>query len=185
MKTHALLFAAATLALAACQPAGHHADHDGSTPARPHAASTDAATPHRAVEASQGWSRATPPGAAVGGGYVTLRNQADAPDRLLAVESAASARVEIHEMRMEGEVMKMRRLDDGLELPAHATVVLQPGGNHLMFIEPHAPFVVGQPLQAKLVFQNAPPLTVQFEVMPMGAEAPAQGTPMQHMQHMH
>ncbi|PPV04832.1 hypothetical protein XBLMG947_3990 [Xanthomonas bromi] len=174
MKMHATLLVATTLALASCQqasPPGGHAEATAPS-AAPHAEVAPSAPDRPVVQASQAWSRATPPGAVVGGGYLTLRNGADVPDRLVAVESAASARVEIHEMHMEGEVMKMRRLDDGLALPARGTVQLQPSGMHLMFIEPHAPFVVGKPIEATLVFQNAQRVNVQFDVQPMGADAP-------------
>ncbi|MBN6150265.1 copper chaperone PCu(A)C [Xanthomonas sp. AmX2] len=185
MKTRATALAAALLVLAACQPSTDHAAHDRST-ATPPAPADAAAPPARAVSpavhASQAWTRATPPGAAVGAGYITLRNDADTADKLVAIRSEASARVEIHEMRMDGDVMKMRQLDEGLALPPHATVVLQPSGNHLMFIEPRAPFVAGTPVEATLTFQNAPPVTVQFDVQPMGAAGPGDDD---HGQHMH
>lgn len=184
MKTRATVLAAAMLVLAACQPSNDHAAHEGST-ATPPAAADAAAHPARsaspAVHASQAWARATPPGAAVGAGYVTLRNDADTADKLVAIRSEASARVEIHEMRMDGDVMKMRHLDEGLALPPHATVVLQPSGNHLMFIEPRAPFVAGTPVEATLTFQNAPPVTVRFDVKPMGADGPGEDGRMEHM----
>lgn len=184
MKTRAIPLAAALLVLAACQPSTDHAAHDNATATPP--APADAAAPHSraaspAVHASQAWTRATPPGAAVGAGYITLRNDADAADKLVAIQSEASARVEIHEMRMDGDVMKMRQLDEGLALPPHATVVLAPSGNHLMFIEPRAPFVAGKPVEATLTFQNAPPVTVRFDVKPMGADGPGEGGHMGHM----
>ncbi|QHG85873.1 MULTISPECIES: copper chaperone PCu(A)C [Xanthomonas] len=179
MKTHALLFVTATLALTACQPASDHAGRDGSTASVSAPAPTPPAA-NAAVQVDHAWSRATPPGAAVGGGYLTLRNHAKAADRLLKVESAASARVEIHEMRMEGDVMKMRQLDNGLELPAGQAVTLAPGGNHLMFIELHSPLVAGTPIEATLRFEHAPSVTVRFDVLPMGADAPGADASMQH-----
>ncbi|MDL5365395.1 copper chaperone PCu(A)C [Xanthomonas sp. NCPPB 2654] len=185
MKTRVTTLVAAMLVLAACQPPNDHAVQDGPT-AAPAPAADAAAAPSRSASPSvhigQAWARATPPGAAVGAGYVTLRNDADTADKLVAIESPASARVEIHEMRMDGDVMKMRRLDEGLELPPHATVALQPSGNHLMFIEPRAPFVAGTPVEATLTFQHAPPVTVHFDVQPMGADGPGEDD---HGQHMH
>ncbi|WP_295925676.1 copper chaperone PCu(A)C [uncultured Xanthomonas sp.] len=183
MKMHVTLLVATTFALAACQQTSPQTAHEAAS-ASSASSPVSVASPETSrtvVQASQAWSRATPPGAAVGGGYVTLHNEADVPDRLVAVESAASTRVEIHEMRMEGDVMKMRKLDDGLALPAHGTVVLQPGGNHLMFIEPRAPFVAGKPIEATLVFQKAPRVTVQFDVQPMGTEAPGSYAAMHSM----
>ncbi len=71
------------------------------------------------------WARATPKGAEVGAGYLEIRNNGAAPDRLTG-GSADFANVEIHEMTMDGGVMKMRELKDGLAIPAHASVKLAP-----------------------------------------------------------
>ena len=83
------------------------------------------------------WSRATPPVAPVAGGF-TVVNAGDKPDVLLGAESDLSQRVELHEMRMDGGMMRMRELTDGLPVPARGKVVLAPGGYHLMFIRPSA-----------------------------------------------
>ncbi|MEC3889705.1 copper chaperone PCu(A)C [Xanthomonas campestris] len=175
-----LLVAISALTLAACKgtqapdaaqsPATPAATADARAPATPPA--TAPTTAAASVVAENAWSRATPPGAPVAGGYVTLRNQSSTPDRLVAVESPASAQVELHDMRMDGGVMKMRRLDDGLALPPGETVVLGPGGTHLMFIGPHAPFEVGKPVMATLVFEHAPRVELRFDVRAMGAAAP-------------
>lgn len=128
------------------------------------------------LEVSVPWSRATPPQAPVAGGFLTIRNRGGTDDRLLAVESAAAARVEIHEVRHEGEVAKMREVTAGLPLPAGATVVLKPGGYHLMFIDPVEPFTAGRQVPAVLVFERAGRLEVAFEVRPVGAPSPGAGT---------
>lgn len=75
-------------------------------------------------------------------------------------------------MNMDDGVMKMRRLDEGLALPPGKKVVLGPGSIHLMFIAPHAPFEVGKPVTATLIFEHAPRLDVRFEVRSMGASEP-------------
>ncbi len=73
--------------------------------------------------------RAPPaPTAKAGGGFVTITNKGTTPDRLIAARSTASDKVEIHEMKMDGNVMRMRELDKGLEIPPGATVTLKPGG---------------------------------------------------------
>ncbi|MET0329211.1 MAG: copper chaperone PCu(A)C [Luteimonas sp.] len=149
------------LALAACQPAAP----DAPTPA------ANAADASAGIVVSDAWIRETPPNAAVAGGYLTLRS--GAADRLLAVETAASASVEIHEMSHEGGMMRMRELPDGVELPAGVEVTLKPGGNHLMFIEPVEPVRAGQSIEATLRFANAPEQTVTFDVRPLTGEAPA------------
>lgn len=171
MSRSTLLAAAclAAIGMTGCQPASEGA----SAPA----ASADPATVSSSTGVAQGvrvsdaWIRETPPNAAVAGGYLTLRSDAD--DRLLAVDTSASASVEIHEMSHAGGVMRMRELPDGVELPAGTDVSLRPGGNHLMFIGPVEPVRAGQTIEATLRFQNAPEQTVQFEVRPLAGDAPA------------
>src|SRR5215212_6497584 len=70
----------------------------------------------------QAWSRATPKGTKVAGGYLAIENRGMQPDRLLSASSAAAAKVEIHQMSMQDGIMTMRPLDDGLAIAADATV---------------------------------------------------------------
>src|SRR4051812_33252660 len=88
------------------------------------------------------WARATVPGAAVGGGYLVIRNNGAAGDRLVGVSSPVSSRVEIHEMAMEKDIMRMRQVK-GVDVPAKKAVEFKPGGFHLMFIELKAPLKQG------------------------------------------
>ena len=81
------------------------------------------------------WARATPGGAKVGGGYVTIENNGTAADRLVGGSSPAAGKVEVHEMAMDNDVMKMRPVKDGLPIPAGQTVKLEPGGYHIMLME--------------------------------------------------
>ena len=115
------------------------------------------------------WSRATPAVAPVAGGFMTLANEGDREERLLRVESGISERVEIHEMRHENGVMRMRQLADGLAVPAGGKVVLKPGGYHLMFIKPMRALAEGERFEATLVFQRAGKVKVMFDVRAMGA----------------
>src|SRR5471032_1665160 len=85
------------------------------------------------------FSRATPGGAQVGAGYMTITNKGMAADRLVSASSPAAAKVQIHEMSMQDNVMKMRELTGGLQIEAGKTVSLSPGGYHLMMIELKAP----------------------------------------------
>ncbi|MFC7521033.1 copper chaperone PCu(A)C [Xanthomonas populi] len=150
MKARVLfLLALSALSLAACQRAQEPGA--SATPTEKTSASTAPTSAMARVLATDAWSRATPPGAPVAGGYVSLQNQSTVPDRLVAIASPASAQVEIHEMNMDNGVMKMRRLDEGLALPPGEKVVLGPGSIHLMFIAPHAPFEVGKPVTATLI----------------------------------
>jgi periplasmic copper chaperone A len=128
-----------------------------------------------AIEIGQPWSRATPPTAPAAGGFLTLGNKGDAPDRLIAVESSAAGKVEIHEMKMDGNIMRMREVEGGLVLPPGQTVELKPGGYHLMFMGLKEPFVKDRRVPATLVFEKAGRIDVEFEVAPLGAGGPAGG----------
>ncbi|MDP1751237.1 MAG: copper chaperone PCu(A)C [Reyranella sp.] len=125
-----------------------------------------------ALEISQPWTRATPPTAPTGGGFLTVTNKGTTPDRLVAVRSPASDKVEVHEMKMDGNVMRMREVEKGLEIPAGATVTLKPGGFHIMFMGLKAPFAKDTKVPLTLVFEKAGSLDVELAVEAMGASAP-------------
>jgi hypothetical protein len=127
------------------------------------------------------WSRATPPGAAVGAGYLTIVNEGAEPDRLVAATAAIAGRVQLHTMAEEGGVMTMRPLPDGLEIPAGATVELAPGGNHLMLMDLAGPLKEGERVPGTLRFEKAGTLDVEFAVGPMGG--PEGGEPAGHDAH--
>ena len=127
------------------------------------------------LEISAPWSRAIPPAAPVAAGYLSIRNRGSGDDRLVEVRSDAAARVEIHELRDEDGMARMRQLPDGLSLPAGETVELRPGGYHLMFITPADGFVAGRQVAATLVFEHAGELPVEFEVRPIGAQSAGEG----------
>ncbi len=84
------------------------------------------------------WSRATPPGAKVAGGYFTVTNTGSSPDRLLSISSDVSDRTELHEMGVKDGVMTMRPVSGGLEIPAGGKVALAPGGYHSDVRRPQA-----------------------------------------------
>ncbi len=114
------------------------------------------------IEIGHPWARATAPGQAAGGGFLKLRN-GGAADRLLAASSDAAERVELHSMKMEGDVMRMRQLD-AIDLPAGATVALEPGGLHLMFLGLRQPLAAGSRFPLKLRFEKAGEVTVEVKV---------------------
>jgi copper(I)-binding protein len=126
------------------------------------------------IEIVQPWSRATPSTAPSAGGFLTLTNKGTAPDRLIAVESPAAKQAELHEMKMDGAVMRMRQLENGVALPPGQTVELKPGGYHVMFIGLKAPFVKDQKVSATLVFEKAGRIDVEFQVDALGAAQPSQ-----------
>lgn len=128
------------------------------------------------LEIDQPWTRATAATAKAGGGFVTITNKGATPDRLIAARSTASDKVEIHEMKMDGNVMRMRELANGLEIPPGATVTLKPGGLHIMFMELKAPFAKDAKVPVTLVFEKAGSIDVELVVQAMGAGAPARHT---------
>lgn len=108
--------------------------------------------------------RAMVPGAKVAGGFMTITNEGKEPDRLVSATTEAVKRVEIHEMTMENQIMKMRKLSDGLEIPAGETVELKSGGYHLMFIEPDHPYKEGERVPVTLEFEKAGKAQLEFSV---------------------
>jgi copper(I)-binding protein len=118
------------------------------------------------------WTRATAAAQTVGGGFMTIVNTGKAEDRLVSASSPVAAEVQIHDMKMEEGVMRMRQLTGGLAVPAGARVELKPRSLHLMFMQLKAPLVAGQTVPVTLQFEKAGSVAVQFRVEAMGASAP-------------
>ena len=119
------------------------------------------------------WTRATPKGAAVAGGYLKITNTGAAPDRLVGGTFASAGRFEIHEMKTENGVMKMRGIPGGLEIKPGQTVEFKPGGYHVMFMDLKTPLQQGRSVKGTLVFEKAGTVEVQYAVEAMGGSAPA------------
>lgn len=126
-----------------------------------------------ALKISAPWTRATPKGAAVGGGYMTITNTGSAPDRLIGGAAEIAARFEVHEMSMDNGVMKMREVPQGIEIKPGDTVEFKPGSYHVMFMDLKQPLVQGQPVKATLRFEKAGKVDVEFAVEGLGAQSPA------------
>jgi copper(I)-binding protein len=99
------------------------------------------------------WARATAPGATTGVGYMKIINQGATPIRLLGGSTPAATAVEIHAMSMDGGVMRMRPVGEGLVVPARGQIELKPGSIHLMLIG----------LKHPLVEEDLEPLTLNFD----------------------
>jgi hypothetical protein len=125
-----------------------------------------------AIRVSQPWARATPKGATTGAGYMAVTNSGTEPDRVSCVSSDASARCQIHSMTMDGGIMKMRPVEDGLEIKPGETVTLKPSGFHIMFLDLTHPLEPGKTVEATLKFQNAGSVDVQFPIAAIGAPPP-------------
>ena len=118
------------------------------------------------IEVHHPYSDETIPGSSVADGFMTIINHGKAADRLLSVTSPASDNIMIHEMKMEGDVMKMRALPDGIEIPAGGEVKLKHGGLHIMFMNPKQSFDQGDMVKATLTFEKAGPIDIEFMVEP-------------------
>lgn len=119
------------------------------------------------------WSRATPAGAKVAGGFLTIENKGATADRLLSGSAPVAGKFEVHEMRMEEGVMKMRPLDNGLEIAPGKTVKLVPGGYHLMLMDLQRPLKEGEQVPVTLQFEKAGTVQLSLDVQGIGAKAPA------------
>ncbi|TCT07895.1 copper chaperone PCu(A)C [Aquabacter spiritensis] len=132
------------------------------------------------IAIDQPWARATPQGATVGAGYMVLRNEGAATDRLVAATADVAPRVEIHEMAMANGVMTMRQVPGGLLVPANGSVTLKPGSYHLMFMDLTQPLKQGTIVTGTLTFEKAGTIPVKLTVEPIGAEGVAAGEGHSH-----
>src|SRR6202790_192998 len=122
---------------------------------------------------TQAWSRATPAGAKVAGGYLTIENKGAAPDRLIGGSADVADKVQVHEMTMNNGVMTMRPLDKGLSIEPGRIVKLAPGGYHLMMLDLKGPLKQGDKVPVTLEFEKAGKVKLSLDVQGVGAQAPA------------
>lgn len=118
----------------------------------------------------QPWTRATPRGAQIGGGYLTIENKGGVSDRLIGGSFEDSNAFELHAMSMDGGVMRMRPLGP-LEVPAGGSVTLEPSGKHIMFTGLKHGLTKGETIAGTLVFEHAGTVPVRFQVEGIGAKA--------------
>ena len=131
-----------------------------------------------AVAIGHPYARATAAGQTIGGGYFKLENNGG-DDRLVSASAKVAGSVEIHEMKMEGDVMRMRQVD-AIALPAGKTVELKPGGLHIMFIGLKAPLKAGAKFPMKLRFEKAGEVEVMVNVEAPAAAGAAAASVHQH-----
>ena len=121
------------------------------------------------------WTRATPAGAKVAGGFLKITNVGVEADRLIGGSLDAAGLVQVHEMSMSDGVMKMRELPKGLEIKPGQTVELKPGSYHMMFIDLKAPVTEGARLLGTLIFERAGTVAIHYHAGAMGASHGASG----------
>lgn len=142
---------------------------------------TGAETGSIAIE--NAWARATPAGAKVAAGYLTVKNGGDEPDRLVSARAEFAGTTEIHTVNMVDGVMQMRPVKDGLAVPAQGSVALEPNSYHLMFMDLAKPLAEGDIVSGELTFARAGSVPVEFKVMGIGAAGPDAKTQHQHHHH--
>ena len=164
-------FAVALLPLLAlAQPSfAQHAMHGSAEVPASHAAQIE----HGSLILSGAFTRATLPGAPVAGGYITITNNGAEDDVLVGAKADIAKETQIHEMAIEGDVMKMRQLENGLVIPAGETVTLEPGGLHIMFMGLHGALAEGEKVPVTLSFEKAGDITIELDVAATAATAPA------------
>lgn len=134
------------------------------------------------VGIDQPWIRATPPGAQVAGGFMTITNKGSAADRLVGATSPVAERVELHVSRHEGGMMKMKQVQ-GFDVPANGQFVLKPGGGHMMFVNIKRPIKQGEKIPVTLKFENAGEVKAEYAVVGVGAMGAGGGAQQHDMKH--
>ena len=107
-------------------------------------------------------TRPTAAGAPAAAGYMDITNTGRTADRLVSVTTPHAARAEIHQSSMEGGMMRMKALPQGVEIPAGGKVSLAPGGLHVMLFAPKAAVAPGDRIPLTLTFAKAGKVTVQL-----------------------
>jgi hypothetical protein len=124
------------------------------------------------------YARASAGPAKTGAAYLTVRNEGEADDRLVAVSCGAAMHAQLHGHVNDGGVMRMRHLADGIAVPAGGEARLAPGGHHIMLMGLNGPLFEGETIQIELTFKKAGAVTVEVEVE--GVAAGAHGSHKTH-----
>ena len=138
----------------------------------------------KGVTVSHPWARATPGGSKISAAFMEISSQAG--DKLVSASSPAAGRVEIHTHIMEGDVMKMRRVD-ALEVAPGKPLVLKPMGDHIMLMDLKEPLKEGKHLKMTLTFEKAGAVEIEAPIQAAGSmgDTPAGGASSGHAGHQH
>jgi len=124
------------------------------------------------LEIATPWLRATPNGAKVAGGYLTVTNHGSEADKLVSAAIPLAGSGEIHEMNMENGMMHMHEVAGGLEIKPGETVTLKPGSYHLMFMDMRGSLKEGDTVEGALTFAKAGKVMVTFKVGGLADKTP-------------
>ncbi len=122
----------------------------------------------QALEIKDAWARASAGMARAGGAFMVIDNTGGEADRVLSASAPVSPITELHTHIKDGEVMRMRQVPE-IEVPADGTVMLQPGGLHVMFMQLPEPLKEGDTFPVTLTFEKAGDVVVDVTVQGAGA----------------
>lgn len=160
---------------------GEHSDHSGHGDHSNHSDHSDhgehKADVHKlgSLKIKAAWTRATVKTAKVAGGYVTIKNTGAHADRLVGGATEISNSLQIHEMKLVDDIMRMRPLEAGVEILPGEEVVLKPGAQHLMFMGLQEQLQEGNTVNVTLVFEKAGEITIPFAVNSLAAKSAHEG----------
>ena len=131
------------------------------------------------VEVKNAWARATVQGQRATGAFMQIT--APAASTLVSVSTPVAGVAEVHEMKMDGDVMRMRPLPKGLELPAGKAVQLKPGGYHLMLMDLKLPLQKDTTIPITLTLRDSKGVQSSQDLrVPVLSAAPAGQAEHQH-----
>jgi periplasmic copper chaperone A len=126
------------------------------------------------ITVENAWTRATPPGAKIAAGYMTIRNASSSADKLVGGSSPAAEKVETHVTMKDGDIARMREVK-GYNIPPNDAIELKPGGAHLMLVNVKAPLKEGDVVPLVLKFERSGEVKVDLHVQAMGSSGGAMG----------
>ena len=136
------------------------------------ALASSAALAQQAVEVKDAWVRTSVQGQMATGAFMKITARENT--RLVSVSSPVAGVAEVHEMKMDGDIMKMRAVVGGLDLPAGKAVALTPGGYHVMLMDLKAALPRDSTVPLTLVFKDARGVESRLELkLPVATAAPA------------
>ena len=116
------------------------------------------------ITITQAWSRQSPMAGNVAAGFMVITNSGSEDDRLVKADATISSNVQLHDMKIEGDVMKMVELPEGIVIPAGQSVELKPRALHVMFLDLAKPPVEGEVFTGTLVFEKAGTAEIAYQV---------------------
>ena len=174
MRFTALVASLFALTIAAATPS--YAEQEN------HSAEHTAAAHHSDIQITTAWSRELPPTAPVGAAFMNVENHSDQADRLMSADSSIAEITELHAHIHEGDVMRMVKVD-AIDVPAHGSLTLEPGGYHIMLIDLKKPLVAGEQLPLTLQFEHAGQVDVTVDIKSSDAGTSAEQHEMDHADH--